>query len=516
MRTVVTAGLLASMTMHAAAWQSSPPATSDAPAVAPASTPAAIAPAAGIPAGLPNRELLAWWYLEVDRAWERARPTADDDATRTAHEAFDRATLAFFRLDMADAVKQLARLRRSLSGGNVEAPVHAATMQATPRVWIGSRETPVIWLAPLDRGDTPPASLTLVATAATDAKATFQVTPTRGEGQTGSWTLDGIDWRSIAALRGGRSVMTVDLSLMHEGETIAADRLVLSGDSLASIRERNAARAADISPANDAHAMALAMFESRNGLLTDEPSRNKSSEFLAPFDTLTTSLAAELAALEQGKSPYPRHGAWWTTVKSGKTSIPCWFNAPSPAGARGPMPLLIVLHGAGGDESMFLHGYGQGRLVKEAVAKGWVVASPGTTAMMGSGAATRAVVNAASSMYRIDPARIYVAGHSMGGAATSTMARRHRDIIAAAVCFAGGSIDPKEPCAPTLVLGAEIDPLIPASRLAANVARAKAAGLPVAYEECKGNGHTLIVGDHAARALSFLEDKRLAPADTTP
>ncbi len=516
MRTLVTAGFFASLAIQATAWQPSPPATSDAPAVAPASPPATVAPAGGVAVGLPNRELLAWWYLEVDRAWEQARPTADAAATRAAHEAFDRATLAFFRLDMADAVKQLARLRRSLSGGDVEAPVHAATMQATPRVWIGSRETPVISLASLDRGGTPPGPLTLVATSATGATATFEVAPTRADGQTGPWTLGGIHWPSIAAFRGERAAMTVDLSLVHDGETIAAERLVVSSESLAAVRERNATSAAAIAPANDAHAMALAMFESRNGLLTDEPNRNRSSEFLAPYHTLTTSLTAELAALKEGRSPYPRDGAWWTTVKAGKTSIPCWFDAPPPADRRGPMPLLIVLHGAGGDESMFLHGYGQGGLAKAAVAKGWVVASPGTTAMMGSGAATRAVVNAASSMYGIDPLRIYVAGHSMGGAATSMIARRHRDIIAAAVCFAGGSIDPKEPSAPTLVLGAEIDPLIPASRLAANVARAKAAGLPVAYEECKGNGHTLIVGDQAARALTFLEARRLTSADQAP
>lgn len=508
MRGITTAALLACMTFGVWASQDALPPDPGAP-TAPATTTNGLSTA--MPVGLANRELLAWWYLEVDRAWEAARPGADAAATRAAHEAFDRATLAFFRFDMADAVRQLARLRRSLRGGPVDAPVHAVSMQVSPRVWVKGRESPTAAIAPLDRGGSLPSSFTLTVTDGSNARATFAVTPRRAEAPANAWTLDGIDWAAIAAMGGERAAACLSLSLSHEGEVIAADRLVVAQTSLSDLRERQARALDAVDAATESLGMAKAMFESRNGLLTDDPSRNKSSEFLAPYDTLIGSLAAELAALRDGRSPYPRDGAWWTTVQAGKTAIPCWFDAP--ASSEGPRPLLIVLHGAGGDESMFLHGYGQGAVVKAAVAKGWVVASPGTTAMMSNPAATRAVVAAASAMYAIDPARIYVAGHSMGGAATSMIARRLRDVVAAAVCFAGGSIDPKEPCAPTLVLGAEIDPLIPASRLAANVARASAAGLPVAYEQCDGNGHTLIVGDQAARALAFLEGKRLGPRD---
>jgi acetyl esterase/lipase len=513
MRCIITAALLACMTFGASARQdASSPGTGEPSSPAP-STPATTSLSTAVPAGLPNRELLAWWYLEVDRAWEAARPNADAAATRVAHEAFDRATLAFFRFDMADAVKQLARLRRSLRGGPPDAPVHAVSMQVSPRVWVKGREAPTAAIAPLDRGGVLPASLTLTVTGGSNVQATFAVTPRRAQGQANAWTLDGIDWAAVGVLGGDQPAACLALSLVHEGEVIAAERLVVARASLADLRERQSRAVDAIDVANESLGMAKAMFESRNGLLTDDPSRNKSSEFLAPYDTLIDSLAAELAALQEGRSPYPRDGAWWTTVQAGKTAIPCWFDAPPPASRRQPSPLLIVLHGAGGDESMFLHGYGQGAVVKAAVAKGWVVVSPGTTAMMANPAATRAVVAAASAMYAIDPSRVYVAGHSMGGAATSMIARRLRDVVAATVCFAGGSIDPKEPCAPTLVLGAEIDPLIPASRLAANVARAAAAGLPVAYEQCTGNGHTLIVGDQAARALAFLEGKRLGPRD---
>ena len=516
MRRIITAALLACMTFGVRARQEASPRGTDEPSLPPsppATTPATNVLSTAVPAGLPSRELLAWWYLEVDKAWEAARPGADAAATRAAHEAFDRATLAFFRFDMADAVKQLARLRRSLRGGPSDAPVHAVSMQVSPRVWVKGRSSPSLAIAPLDRGGELPVSLSLTVGDGANVRGRFAVTCRRAAEPANAWTLEGVDWEAVGAMRGEQAATTLALRLEHEGEVIAAERLVLARESLADLRERQARAMAAIDGSNEAMGMAKAMFESRNGLLTDEPSRNKSSEFLAPFDTLLDSLAAELAALQEGRSPYPRDGAWWTTVQAGKTAIPCWFDAPSREARGRPAPLLIVLHGAGGDESMFLHGYGQGAVVKAAVAKGWVVASPGTTAMTTNPAATRAVVAAASAMYAIDPARIYVAGHSMGGAATSMIARRLRDVVAATVCFAGGSIDPKEPCAPTLVLGAEIDPLIPASRLAANVAKAAAAGLPVSYELCTGNGHTLIVGDQAARALAFLEGRRLKPTD---
>lgn len=514
MRRIITAALLACMTFGA--WgrqEASPRGTGETPPTPPTRTPATSVRSTAAPVGLASRELLAWWYLEVDRAWEAARPGADAATTREAHEAFDRATLAFFRFDMADAVKQLARLRRSLRGGPPDAPVHAVSMQASPRVWVKGRPSPALAIAPLDRGGEPPASLSLAVRDGSNVRAMLAVTPRRAAEPSDAWTLEGIDWDAVGAMRGEQAATTLELSLEHAGEVIASERLVLARESLADLRERQARAMAAIDGSSEAMGMAKAMFEARNGLLTDDPSRNKSSEFLAPYDTLLDSLAAELAALQEGRSPYPRDGAWWTTVRAGKTAIPCWFDAP-PRESRGqPSPLLIVLHGAGGDESMFLHGYGQGAVVRAAVAKGWVVASPGTPAMMTNPAATRAVVAAASAMYAIDPARIYVAGHSMGGAATSMIARRLRDVVAATVCFAGGSIDPEASCAPTLVLGAEIDPLIPASRLAANVAKAAAAGLPVSYELCTGNGHTLIVGDQAARALAFLEGKRLVPTD---
>ncbi|MEI7658015.1 MAG: PHB depolymerase family esterase [Phycisphaerae bacterium] len=522
MRCLITVLFLAFVARDVAARQTTPPATDavDAsvrePAAAPPSARLSASPSASPVStiGLPNREMLAWWYLEVDRAWELARPNADAARTKAAHEAFDRASLAFFRFDMADAVKQLARLRRSLVGGKADLPVPAVSMQVTPRVWIAGQPAPTATLASLDRSGEVPAALVLEVADVSDHRTSFMVSAKRPEGQPGPWTLEGIDWGALRAMGGGREAASLRLTLMNGDEAIAADRLIVTDVSLAARRKEQADALATVDAKEEPLKAARAMFESRNGLLTDEPSRNRSSEFLAPYDTLTGSLALELAALRSGRSPYPLEGAWWTTVQAGTTAIPCWFDAPPAASRHAPMPLLIVLHGAGGDESMFLHGYGQGGLVKAAVAKGWVVVSPGTTAMMGSAAATKAVVKAATAMYGIDPERIYVAGHSMGGAATSMIARRSRDVIAAAVCFAGGSFDPKEACAPTLVLGAEIDPLIPASRLAANVERAAAAGRPVTYEECKDNGHTLMVGDHVSRAMAFLEGKRLAPTDS--
>jgi hypothetical protein len=56
------------------------------------------------------------------------------------------------------------------------------------------------------------------------------------------------------------------------------------------------------------------------------------------------------------------------------------------------------------------------------------------------------------------------------------------------------------------VLGGELDPIIPGKRLEANVRAA--AGLPLTFRMCAGEGHTLLVGDHALEALDFLEGRK--------
>ena len=464
-------------------------------------------------ASIGNRESLAWWYLEVDRAWTQARASKDAAGVREAHSEFDLATLSFFKLDAGGAVTQLSRLRSKLDGHAAERLVDAIALAVEPRVWIPGTPPPSVRLRNVDAGRSAGSAVLKVTVRLSTGVSLLERELTLSLESLGAGVeVTGIDWEQVRAAANeagenqlARAPMILTFTVQCEGAAIGADRLIVSPWSLkAKAGEIDASLTAEQRSKCDA--ADVQMFESRLKLLTDSPSRNKSSEFLADYSTLPRSLELEAEQLRAGRSPYPLEGAWWSTVRAGKTSIPVWFSAPSPAARVKDMPLVIVFHGAGGDENMFISGYGQGQLVRDAVARGMVVASPGTGATMGSRKALIAIVEQARRMYGVDPMRISVVGHSMGGGAASSFAQKFPTQLAAAVCFAGGSFDPRQPSCPALVLGGELDPIIPGKRLESNVGAA--AGLPLTFRMCPGNGHTLIVGDHVKEALDFLEGRK--------
>lgn len=534
----------------------------------PASAPPAQAGA--MPLGPTNRELLAWWYLEADAAWARKRDAGpvSSELVAQANRAFDSATLAFFRLDIAGAIQTLSGLQRASSGeampltGSLAAlPPLALTIE--PRVCKvqpregGSREDQSgqsSIAAPLG----PVFRVTFLRPPAVDGSVDLQLVLTNVP----SGTLPGIP--VTLTFRAGEQptpiIITVPpiLATLHataaekpaiwefalvgpDRVALGADRLVTSPFSFDELRKSNAQQASTFKDAPglaageggapaDAPARvqsqrftrAAAMFLARNSLLTDAPSRNNSAQFLADYAQLPEKLARERDSLQAGKIPYPLAGRWWTSVQLSRGTVSCWFDAPPPGPAvdgtplplRPLLPLLILLHGAGGDESMFMFAYGRGALPRQAIERGMVVLSVNTTQVMGAGDALDALIDAAVSMYPIDERRVYVVGHSMGAGAAAALARRPR--VAAAVCFAGGQFPPDRSICPTLLIAGGLDPLIPAARLRLMFDKAVQAGLPIEMSEKADQGHTLIVGDNATEALDFLERHRLPPVAALP
>jgi hypothetical protein len=318
-----------------------------------------------------------------------------------------------------------------------------------------------------------------------------------------------IDWAALSKAMPTDAPSQVQFSLQLGGRVYAADRLIVSRPSLAAKKAQWQALLQDLKPESAELAHAVEILNSRIGLFTDDPSRNRSCEFLADYPHMVASIEGELAAIKGGHSPYPLAGTWWANVKSGKGSVACWFAAPSPVPSK-PSPLLVLFHGAGGDESMFVKGYGQGGLVTKALQRGMIVVSVNTTAVMSSSGAFRAVLRQVDEMYPIDADRIYLAGHSMGAMAVAGLAQKESAIIAGVVCLAGGQFDTSLPCAPTLVIAGGIDPIIPASRLKPNAQAAKDAGLDVSYRERELNGHTFLVNDFHDMTLDFLSAQALS------
>lgn len=253
-------------------------------------------------------------------------------------------------------------------------------------------------------------------------------------------------------------------------------------------------------------AQAVASASARAALLVDTPSRERSAEFLADPVTLAAAVTAEVAALERGKNPYAgRRGDTWRVLRGdGGALVPMRVVVPASASGRRPLGVLVALHGAGGDENMFVDAYGAGVTPRMAAEANLILVSPATTAFARSPATLDSLLAVLGREHRLDPARVYLIGHSMGAGAAAKLAGERPTTVVAAACLAGGAPVTATGSPPVLFLGAALDPVIPAARV-----EKAAQGTPTGtYELRPHEGHTLMVGGGVRRALPWLLAQR--------
>lgn len=255
-------------------------------------------------------------------------------------------------------------------------------------------------------------------------------------------------------------------------------------------------------------AQPIASAKARARLLVDTISPERSAEFLADRPALARAVSAEVAQLERGRDPYAEQvGDLWRVVRgAGGADIPVRVIVPPRArgAATAPRGVLIALHGAGGDENMFVSGYGQGVAARLARDAGLLLVSPFTNAMTSDPAAQfDSLMTVLRREHRIDTTRVYVMGHSMGAGVAAQLAARRPRAITAVACLAGGAPVTVADAPPMLFLGAALDPIIPAARV-----RTAAAGTRTGrYEERANEGHTLMVRGAALRAVPWLMEQ---------
>jgi predicted esterase len=119
-----------------------------------------------------------------------------------------------------------------------------------------------------------------------------------------------------------------------------------------------------------------------------------------------------------------------------------WYGMHVPqryVGSKDKWPLIVYLHGYGctADEAFFL----PVGLIAEADKRGYLVATPhgrGDRFYRGDGDLdVQEVLRDVKRRYRVDPDRVYLMGHSMGGYGTNNVATRHPDQFAAVAPFEG-------------------------------------------------------------------------------
>lgn len=254
-------------------------------------------------------------------------------------------------------------------------------------------------------------------------------------------------------------------------------------------------------------AQAIISARARAGLMVDVPSRERLAEWLSDPAQLARDLAREVSVLERGRNPYVGQAgdAWHTFRGDQGTLIPMRVVAPSAAAtSSAPIPVLIVLHGTGGDENMFIEAYGQGLVATMGLAANTIVVSPSTTALGASPANFDSLMSVLRSEYRVNGARVYVLGHSVGASVAARLAQARPTQITAVACLAGGAPVTVAKAPPVLFVGAALDPIIPAS-----IVKRSATATPTGtYRQLEHEGHTLMVANAVRLALPWLLDHR--------
>ncbi|HLO39532.1 MAG TPA: dienelactone hydrolase family protein [Phycisphaerales bacterium] len=267
-----------------------------------------------------------------------------------------------------------------------------------------------------------------------------------------------------------------------------------------------------IEESNEKLATARGIARARAMILAEEDVAGGSARFLSNPGELIEQVDNEVGALERGKNPYARKaGKLWRPIMVEGSAIPCWVYAPEAVKEARSMPLVIALHGAGGDEAMFVEAYGAGLITTLADERGFIVASPSSYPFVTSAAILDRLIEQMSADYAVDRERIYVLGHSMGGMAASVLASSRRETLAAAagICGSSGFNKAAPPC-PMLVVGGEIDPIVSAGSLKTRAERAQRAGLDVEYRELASYGHTLAVNAALPEVIEWLLEHRRA------
>lgn len=500
--------------MTAACAQSTPPTQTFRPPTVPTGTSAA---------WNVTRVDLARAYLELERS-ARAHPDAPGEQTASVNRAFDRAAGAFFTGDFSSATRVLHEQTAVLDGESSDADLALAR---SIRVEIDPPVLPV--------GERFDVQLKLSRMYPTPPRASGAplevVVEVVGEAQTvlasRTITISGGDDRfnlalplSIQSDRVGRTSIMVRRAGKDDGaRVIQAGFMTFVKAQLELTREDLLARLekVDRAPRLD---FARGIFTQRARLLSDRPPTTISETFALDQAVLERELTFEIREIEALRDPYKASlsGDRWSAFELGEAFVPMRLFAPKRAGATdaaptSPRPLVIALHGAGGDEHMFMDGLGAGLLKDLASAKGFVVASPRLSLLGGGpGEVFDALLEGIERQTPIDRSRVYVIGHSMGGGIATVWAKLRPDKIAAVCTFASvGRLAGGAQIPPTLVNAGAIDGLVSAASIKQDADTAKQQESPVEFRSYDHLGHTLVVARALPESIDWLLAKRLKP-----
>jgi predicted peptidase len=182
-------------------------------------------------------------------------------------------------------------------------------------------------------------------------------------------------------------------------------------------------------------------------------------------------------------------------------------------------PLVVALHGMGGDENSLFDGYSNGRIKQEAEARGYLIVCPKGrgSASMYRGDAERDVMDVLAEMkkdYSIDPDRTYLMGHSMGGYGTWSVAMAYPSVFAALAPISGGGQPAgmtKIAHIPQFVVHGDADPTVSVEESRRMVKAGRDLGAEVQYVEVPGGDHSSVAVPHFKQIFDWFDAHRRKP-----
>lgn len=176
-----------------------------------------------------------------------------------------------------------------------------------------------------------------------------------------------------------------------------------------------------------------------------------------------------------------------------------FFRATFPRQVRGPLTVVVALHGAGGSENLFFEAYGQGSAATEAVKRNWAFVAPRASAT-----AVTDVVDWVKNRRKQAVERVFVMGHGVGGGfALETGSLSPKPRAVAAFAPSAQSLPASLDGVPIFLSVGKQDALASGLRaLGQRIAQRKGS----VFEELDPCEHLMVVGDSISRAYRFFDE----------
>lgn len=207
-----------------------------------------------------------------------------------------------------------------------------------------------------------------------------------------------------------------------------------------------------------------------------------------------------------------RTGELFLALTQGAEACPMRIFVPEGSSGDKPMPLVLALHGAVFDEDTWFDGYGGGTIRSLCSERGWMLVAPRCDGREGAGD-LRAIVDALAERWPIDRERVFVVGHSRGGASALNLAAQPGSGIAAVVAF-GAEVEAStaEGLKSTPLFLAVGDHDFARQRVEAfHAALAKSGSKSAQFMLCKNSTHWLTPGLALSTAFEWLSRQSPQP-----